>query len=117
MYGKWWDGSDWQDQPTAVTKTAAVKSKDANDIGLYDMSGNVWEWCFDWYNDSPISNDDAYTEASIVTDPQGAAPGSTRVSRGGSWNRDATRCTVGYRGSDNPANKFNSVGFRLACLP
>ena len=108
VYDEWWDGSNWVDQPTEVTKTAAVKSKAANAIGLYDMSGNVWEWCFDWYGD---------IEANTVTDPQGGASGSLRVKRGGRWSYYASSCTVGGRSYDSTDYRYNGLGFRLACLP
>ena len=117
VYNKWWNGSDWVSQPTAVTKTAAVKSKAANAIGLYDMSGNVWEWCFDRNNNDPASNDAAYEQGGIVTDPQGAASGSSRVGRGGSWDYDANICTVGIRGDRSPGYSSGDLGFRLAWCP
>ena len=118
--GKWdtaetgevaWYGlnSGWQTHP--------VGKRRANALGLHDMSGNVREWCFDWHNDNPASNDDAYEQGGIVTDPQGAASGYERVRRGGSWDDDADGCTVGKRYGDGPGVRYSELGFRLACLP
>ena len=98
-------------------KTHPVGKKRANALGLHDMSGNVWEWCFDRYNNSPTSNDSAYEQGGIVTDPQGAASGSGRVGRGGGWLNSATLCSVGDRLIGSPDNRDNDLGFRLACLP
>ena len=98
-------------------KTHPVGKKRANALGLHDMSGNVWEWCFDRYNHNPASNDDAYVQDGIVTDPQGAASGSDRVDRGGSWGGSADNCTVGGRFYDSPDSRNINLGFRLACRP
>ena len=110
--------SDWNDaaETGAVAwysgnsgyKTHPVGKKRANALGLHDMSGNVWEWCFDGYGD---------IEANTVTDPQGAASGSYRVFRGSRWLDSARDCTVGLRFGDSPGNRRDSLGFRLACRP
>ena len=88
--------------------THPVREKRANALGLYDMSGNVWEWCFDWHGN---------IKAGDVTDPEGAASGSYRVLRGGSWLNNAEACVVGRRGSFTPGSIGNDLGFRLACRP
>ena len=94
-------------------KTHAVKTEkqagvnSANSLGLYDMSGNVWEWCWDWYDDTSTPSITASTPAS------GASSGSDRVDRGGSWQSGDDYCLVAYRGSLSPSDRFDNLGFRV----
>ena len=90
-------------------KTHEVKKKSPNGYGLYDMSGNVGEWCWDRYSST--------TPAGGQTDPQGAASGSDRVFRGGSWDDVARLCVVGRRSSIKPDFCDGNLGFRVACRP
>ena len=103
------------DSKTHEVKTNKVSGTDsANSLGLYDMSGNVWEWCWDWYNSSATINDDAYKVGGVVTNPAGAKSGSSRVYRGGSWHVDANYCSVAMRNGNSPNVRDSSfLGFRV----
>ena len=85
-------------------KTHAVGTKQPNELGIYDMSGNIWEWCQDWY--------DSYS-SSPQTNPTGALSGSDRVYRGGSLDDSAGGCRTSYRGYYTPDCRYNNLGLRL----
>ena len=89
---------------TAGHGTHEAGKKDANLLGLYDMSGNVWEWCYDKHGS--VSTGD-------VTDPTGASSGSFRVERGGGWSSNANDASVCYRGSYSPGYRGSHLGFRV----
>lgn len=94
------------DSKTHEVKTKKVENKDsANSLSLYDMSGNVYEWCWDFYN--TIDSNTAWTG------PSGASSGSDRVFRGGCWNDGAVFCSVARRGNDSPNLRHYFLGFRV----
>lgn len=90
----------------SVYETHPVATKQANELGIYDMSGNVREWCSDWDGD--------YQSFSL-SDPQGPSSGSFRVFRGGGYYNDAGNCRVSDRFRDTPDFRLNYLGLRLSC--
>jgi formylglycine-generating enzyme required for sulfatase activity len=83
----------------------------ANALGLYDMTGNGWEWCSDWYSSSYYSS--SYTASNPQDNPTGPSTGSNRMLRGGSWFTPASMCRVAYRHPYTPNTPHLEVGFRL----
>ena len=98
-----WYGSN------SSSMTHLVGTKAPNELGIYDMSGNVFEWCSDWYSSS-------YYSSSPSTNPTGPTSSSSRVARGGFWGDRASSCRVSYRGyGGTPSLRNSGVGFRLVC--
>ena len=92
---------------TSSSTTQPVATKAPNELGIYDMSGNVYEWCNDWYSSS-------YYTSESQTNPTGPDSGSNRVWRGGSWAGDARACRVSNRSSKDPTYRGYWLGLRLA---
>ena len=97
----WYEGNN-------DSRTCAVKQKQPNELGLYDMSGNVWEWCSDVYGD--------YGSWSQVN-PTGPTSGSKRIERGGNYFNSASACRVSNRADYYQSDSCNNIGFRVVCLP
>ena len=103
-------GSDLLDQVGWYTENSGQETQEVglllpNAMGLYDMSGNVWEWCEDWYGE--------YAPG-LQTNPKGAVEGVLRVVRGGGWDYDPRDCRAACRSYDGPASRYSFLGFRLA---
>jgi formylglycine-generating enzyme required for sulfatase activity len=86
------------------TKTHEVGKKTANELGIKDMTGNVWEWCWDWYGSYPTGP---------VTDFLGADSGTRRVLRGGAWDVPVSSCVVSYQLQNVPIGRYYILGFRV----
>jgi formylglycine-generating enzyme required for sulfatase activity len=96
------------DKGPYLGRTSKVGSYKGNKLGLYDMHGNVRQWCSDWY-------DKDYHANSPIKDPQGTQKGAFRVLRGGSWGGSARYCRAAFRVSSEPADRRINYGFRVVC--
>ena len=110
--GRGWNTDGWPEKQYPGGRAGPRKGglKEGNGFGLYDMIGNVWEWCADWY-------DKDYYGRSPTSDPTGPASGTSRVNRGGCWSTVARGCRSASRGRFEPGYRYYNLGFRLVCSP
>lgn len=108
-WGEGFDQNVWKRDGYEYTSAVGTYKCGDSPYGCYDMSGNVWEWCEDWY-------DENYYEVSAINNPQGPSAGDVRVLRGGSWLEDARYCRVVYRCGGEPGWRFANCGLRTAAL-
>ncbi len=106
------DAVGWYDKNSG-SETRPVGLKFPNPLGLYDLSGNVWEWCWDWYGRNYYEQ---CRREGVVHNPQGPSEGSGRVCRGGSWSFNAGDCRASYRPEDAPGDRNFNLGFRLVLV-
>lgn len=116
-FAQWYNGTKYVDQNPKTTSCVKVNANEPNALELYNMSGNVSEWCFDWHDDDASIGDNAYIgEGGLIVNPQGALHGKERVTRGCNWYSDADYVSVGLREHFNPKIARKGIlGFRLAC--
>jgi formylglycine-generating enzyme len=101
----------WYDENSG-NQTKPVGLKQANQLGIHDMSGNVWEWCYDWFSSSRYYEE--CRKKGVVDNPQGLEKGSSRVYRGGDWGGDALPCRTATRNYYPSDYRTHAIGFRLA---
>lgn len=107
VFGKWFNGTSFVPQEPATTKTEEVGKKKPNALGLYDMSGNVDEWCWDLFAEITIGN---------ASNPQGGSNTThQRMTKGGAYDGDCDNCTCGRRDHNRSTMPSDGVGFRVVC--
>lgn len=109
-WGQVWNNDYGWCATNSDRETKSVGTKKPNRWGLFDMSGNVWEWCEDWYNSSEYPSSER-------TDPTGPTQGNTKVLRGGGWSLSASGCRSASRFNANPDMKSGAYGFRVVRVP
>ena len=113
VYSLYWNGTNFVNLEPKTLGTSEVGKREPNHLGLYDMSGNVLEWCFDWFSENAIRSDDLYKVDGKVVNPLGAINGYNRVRCGGSWGSTAHTTSCGYRVFFKPEARLKYNGMRL----